>query len=272
MGRLVGAVLLSLCFASSARAQVPADAVPTEPTPESLAQAWFDQLFGGDIVQYWRTEWAGGTLDYGVARRWQAGRPEIFVHIIAPRAYAELNFLLRERDDQRVEILYYRTPELFPGGRKTARVMPVAKPDPLERLPFAPGLPAIVELLPSSADEYTWKRLADVRTKTADCRLIEGASRKPDLGFDRIVLALDRKTGVALDTRWYLGANLVRHVTSATSDVRDEGGRILPRRHSVGLPGAETQNFVSIRLMLDPVFPEQQFTTQNLKTGRFPTY
>jgi hypothetical protein len=272
MGTIVRACLLVISLALGARAQGPAETPAAEPAPEALAQAWFDQLFAGDVVQIWETEWAGGTLHYGVARRWIGGRPEIFLHIIAPRAYEELNFLLRERDEKRIEILYYRTPELFPGGKKAARVMPVANPGPMERLPFAPGLPAIAELLPARADEYTWKRLADVRTKTADCRLIEGAPRKPDLGFDRIVLALDRKTGVALDTRWYLGANLVRHVTSAPSDVRDEGGRMLPRRHSVGQPGSETQNFVSIRLMLDPVFPEQQFTTQNLKTGRFPTY
>jgi hypothetical protein len=272
MERIARACLVALALALPARAQSPAEAPPAEPAPEALAQAWFDQLFGGDAFEIWQTEWSGESLSYGVARRWQEGRPELFVHIVAPRAYDELNFLLRERDEQRFEILYYRTPKLFPGGSKTARVMPIAKPGPLERLPFAPGLPVIAELVPAHSGEYTWSRLPATRIKTADCRVIEGRPLAADRGFDRVVLALARETGVALDTKWFQGASLVRHVTTAPADVRDEDGRFLPIRRSVEQPGQEIQDFVSLRLMLDPVFPEQLFTTQNLKTGRFPTY
>lgn len=264
---------LALAIALCAQAQATDDSAPAEPAPQALAQAWFEQRFGGDGLEYWRTEWAGESLHYAVAWRWPEGRPEIFVHILAPRAYDELNFLLRERDERRFEVLYYRTPELFPAGSKTARVMPIAKPVPLERLPIAPGLPAIAELVPMRADEYTWsRRLPDVRIKTADCRVIEGRPLAADLGFDRVEFTLARQTGVALDTKWFQGANLVRRVTTSPADLRDEEDRYLPTRRSVEQPGQETQVFVSVRLMLDPVFPEQLFTTQNLKTGRFPTY
>jgi hypothetical protein len=54
--------------------------------------------------------------------------------------------------------------------------------------------------------------------------------------------------------------------------VRDYEGRFLPTRRSVERPGSDTQVFSLIRLMLDPVLPDQLFTTQNLKLGRFPSY
>ncbi len=263
---------LATALAVPARGQSPAAAPADEPAPEALARGWFEQAFGGAVLEIWQTEWAGESLSYGVARRWAEGRPEIFLHILAPRAYEELNFLLRERDEKRFEILYYRTPKLFPAGQKAARVMPIAKPGPMERLPFAPGLPAIADLVPPDAGDYAWARLADVRIQGADCRVIEGRPLRDDLGFDRVRLSLARQTGVALDTDWFQGERRVRRVTTRPADVREEDGRFLPSRRSVEQPGQDTQVFENLRLMIDPVFPEQQFTTQNLKTGRFPTY
>jgi len=270
MTRSSCAWLLVLALATPVRAETVESAA--EPAPEALAQAWFDQLFGGDSIELWETEWGGTSLRYGVARRWQAGRPEVFVRVLAPRAYDELSFLLRERPGDRFEVLYYRTPKLFPAGRKAARVMPVARPTPLERLPFAPGLPAIAELEPARATDYDFRRLPDATVAGMACRVLEGRPHVAELGFDRIVLSLARETGVALDTKWFAGEVLVRRVTTAPVDVRNESGRFLPTRRSVEQPDVEAQVFVSVRLMLDPVFPETLFTTQNLKAGRFPSY
>ncbi len=243
-----------------------------EPAPEALAQAWFDQLHGGNAVGVWTTEWAGGELVFGIARRWQDGRPEVFVHIVAPRAYDELNFLLRERADARRELLYYRTPKLFPGGGKAARVMPAVVPDLLERLPFAQGLPAIVDVEPTRAADYSFTRLADARVANRPCRVIEGRPRAADLGFDLVRYSLASETGVALETAWLRAGEIVRRVEVDPEAVRDYDGRFLPTRRSVERPGNSTQVFSLTTLRLDPPLPDQLFTTQNLKLGHFPSY
>lgn len=259
--------LLLAALAAPAAAQSPA-----EPEPEALAQAWFDQLFGGDAVEIWKTEWAGRELVFAVARRWQAGRPELFVHILAPRAYDELNFLLRDRKKDEPELLYYRTPKMFPGGRKAARVMPTSVPTPLERLPFAEGMPAMADISPPRASEYSFTRLPDANVANRPCRVIEGRAQARDLGFDRVRFSLAKETGVALETVWLKGDEIVRRVDIEPGAAQDNGGRFLPTRRSVELPGSGTQVFTLGQLMLDPDFPDQLFTTQNLKLGRFPSY
>ena len=270
MANSTWALLVTLALAAPP-APVRAESA-AEPTPEALAQAWFDQLFGGNAIEYWTTEWAGGELVFAVARRWQAGRPEVFVHLLAPRAYAELNLLLRDRAEGRLELLYYRTPKLFPAGAKAARVMPASMPTPLERLPFADGLPALADIAPARASDYAFTRLPDTRVANQLCRVIEGRPHATDLGFDRIRLSLAHETGVALETAWLLGEKLVRRVEVEPSAVRDYEGRFLPTRRSVERAGTDTQVFALARLMLDPVLPDQLFTTQNLKLGRFPSY
>ena len=264
---MVALTLALLASAGAVRAEGEA-----EPPPEALAQAWFDQLWGADAVELWTTDWSGQTLSYGVARHWEAGRPLVFVRILAPHTYVELNFLLLERDDSRLEISYYRTPKLFPQGKKTARVMSVGPITRLDRLPFAPGLPAVADVEPVRASDYTFTRLPDEIVAKKPCRVIEGRPHATDLGFDRVVYSLARETGVALETKWFANGKAVRRVTTLPMDVRDEGGRFLPTRRTVDQLGLEAQHFVMSRLMLDPVFPDKQFTTQNLKTGRFPSY
>ena len=243
-----------------------------EPAPEALAQAWFDQLHGGNAVGVWTTEWAGGEIVFGVARRWQDGRPEVFVRIFKPRVYDELNFLLRERSNARLELLYYRTPKLFPAGSKAARVMPATVPPPLERLPIAEGLPALVDIAPARASDYTFTRLPDARVANRPCRVIEGRPRAADLGFDVVRYSLANETGVALETAWLKGGELVRRVDVDPAAVREYEGRFLPTRTSVERPGASTQVFSLSALRLDPPLPDQLFTTQNLKLGHFPSY
>jgi hypothetical protein len=243
-----------------------------EPAPEALAQAWFEQLHGGNAIGIWTTEWAGGEIVFGVARRWVDGRPEVFVHIYKPRVYDELNFLLRERAEARLELLYYRSPKLFPRGAKAARVMPTTVPDPLERLPFAEGLPALVDVEPARAAEYRFTRLPDARVANRPCRVIEGRPVAADVGFDVVRYSLASETGVALETAWLRAGELVRRVEVDPSAVRDYDGRFLPTRTTVERPGNSTQVFSLSTLRLDPPLPDQLFTTQNLKLGRFPSY
>lgn len=261
--------LLVLAFAAGARAAENTG----EPTAEALAAAWLEQRFGGDAVEIWRTTWASQELDYGVARRWRAERPEVLVRVLKPHQWDELGFLLRERPDGSTQVLYYRTPQIFPMGRKAARVMPIAKPDLIERLPFVPGLPVIATVFPSRARDFEFTRLPDQEVFGEACRVIQGRLKKPEETFDTFVALLSRKTGVAVDTQWRRRDKLVRRVTAAPEDVKDYGGgRFLPARVVVEIPGQSNQEFRLAQLMLDVALPDQLFADSNLKTGRFPSY
>jgi hypothetical protein len=208
-----------------------------------------------------------------VARRWKAEKPEVLLRVLKPRQWEELGFLMRERAPGSLQIVYYRSPKIWPMGTKAARVMPIAKPDLIERLPFAPGLPVIGTVFPSRAEDFTFTRLPDEEVRGEPCRVIEGRPKQPQETFDSFVAMLSRKTGVALDTQWRRGNKLVRRATTAPKEVQDYGGgHVLPTRFTVEVPGQSNQEFVLAHLMLDVALPDQLFADSNLKTGRFPSY
>lgn len=266
--RLSWLVILAL-LAGAARAADEA----AEPTAEALARAWMEQRFGGDAIEIWRTSWAGQDMAYGVARRWKSGRAEVLLRVLQPRRWEEMGFLMRQLPERGLQIVYYRSPEMFPAGRKAARVMPIAKPDLIERLPFVPGLPVIGTVYPAPLDELAFRHLPDEEVFGESCRVIEGRAKQPQETWDSFVALLSRKTGVSLDTQWRRRDRLVRRVTAAPQDVRDYGGgRFLPERIVVEVPGQSNQEFRMMQLMLDVALPDQLFKDVNLKTGRFPSY
>jgi hypothetical protein len=268
---LTSGPLLALALALA----VPARAAETaaEPSAEALAAAWFEQRFGENAVEVWSTDWAAQTLIYGVARRWTAGNAEVLLRVLKPHQYEELGFLMRRvAEDSRLQVVYYRTPKLFPGGRKAARVMPIAKPDLIERLPFVAGLPVIGTVYPARVEDFTFQRLPDQDVSGQPCRRIEGRMKSPEETWDSFVAALSRDSGVALDTQWQRRGKLVRRVSTAPEDVKDFDGRAMPARIVVEIPGQESQEFRLLRLRIDPAMPDQLFDDSNLKTGRFPSY
>jgi hypothetical protein len=263
MGRVL-ALLLLLALAAGVRAE-------EEPGAEALASAWLEQRFGGDAVEVWRTTWAAQELVYGVARRWQGAKPEVLLRVLKPHQWEELGFLMRERSE-RLQIVYYRSPKIWRAGRKAARVMAIAKPDLIERLPFVPGLPVIGTVYPSRAEDFTFTRLPDQELFGQPCRVIEGRPKQPQETFDSFVACLSRESGVALDTQWRRRDRLVRRVTTAPQDVKDFGGRPVAERIVVEIPGQSNQEFRLLSLKLDVALPDQLFADSNLKTGRFPSY
>jgi hypothetical protein len=262
------ALLLILALAGSARAVEDG----AEPTAEALASAWLQQRFGGDAIEIWSTTWAAQELVYGVARRWNGAKPEVLLRVLKPYQWEELGFLMRERADGGAQIVYYRSPKLFPAGKKAARVMPIAKPDLIERLPFAPGLPVISTVFPSRVEDFTFTRLPDAEVFGQPCRVVEGRLKQPQETFDSFVALLSRESGVALDTQWRRKDKLVRRVTAAPEDVKDWGDRKLPSRFVVEIPGQSNQEFRLVSFRTDIALPDQLFKDSNLKTGRFPSY
>jgi len=86
-----------------------------------------------------------------------------------------------------------------------------------------------------------------------------------------VVTLVARDSDLSLESRFYLGDKLVRRVASAAKDVDTSGERPVIRRRVVEQPGDADQVLSLERFSPDPVFPDQLFTSQNLRTGRFPS-
>ena len=104
--------------------------------------------------------------------------------------------------------------------------------------------------------------------------MIEGRPRKGDLRLRRGPLtSLATETDVALETAWLQAGELVRRVERGPRRrCSDYDGRMLPVAHERRAAGKRHAESSSSTLRIDPALPDQLFTTQNLKLGRFPSY
>src|SRR5262249_13086052 len=144
---------------------------------------------------------------------WQAGKLAVMLRVFSPHKYDPLAFLLRPRDGSLPSIVYYRSAKLFPVDPKTGRTLDVQVGSPIERLPFAPGLPALADLWPPRASDFSLHRLPDAEVQGKPCRVLEAQLRNRSGDYDRIVTSLTRDTNVALDTTYFRGEKWVRRVT-----------------------------------------------------------
>jgi hypothetical protein len=265
--KLVAVFALSAC-AVLARAAEPA----AEPSAAEIAAAYAEQRFGGNVVEVWQTDWQGLTLELGVARRWEAGAPEVLLRVLKPHKYEALAFLLKARKDGGPSVTYYRSSKMFPPGRRTGRTLDVVLASQIERLPFVAGLPTLADLWPARASDFTYRRLPDETIENTACRVLESRPVKSDRGYDRIVTAIARDSGVALETRYLKGDRLVRLDRVPVHDVDTSGARAIARRHEISQSGGPPQIVAVGPVTFDPVLPDQLFTSANLRTGRFPSY
>ena len=261
----VALAALALLAASAARAD-------DEATAADLAAIAATQAFGSSAIEVWQSDWQGQQLTFGVARRWQGGRVEVLLRVLVPHRYEPLAFLLRARENGSPAIEYFRSPRLFPIDPTTGRTLEIQVASPIERLPFAPGLPALADLWPPRAADFQVARLPDGEVEGRPCRVLEQRLRRRDGAYDRIVTSLARDSNLALETRFLRGDRLVRRVTIAPTDIDRTEARPIARRRTIERPGEATQVLTLARFSLDPVFPDQLFTSSNLRAGRFPSY
>ena len=126
--------------------------------------------------------------------------------------------------------------------------MPTSVPDPLERLAVRGGLPAIVDVEPARAADYTFTRLPDARVANRALPRDRGPPVATDLGFDRRRASRWRARRVWRSRpSWLQAATLVRRVDVDPADVRDYDGRFLPTRRSVERPGNGDAGFLADR-------------------------
>lgn len=243
-----------------------------EPTAAQLAAAAQEQRFGGNVVEVWETDWQGLQLQLGMARRYTGGQPEVLLRVLQPHKYETLAFLLRQRKNEEPSATYYRSSKMFPPSRKTGRTLDAVVASWIERLPFVGGLPTLSDLWPRKLSDFTYARLPDETIENVKCQVFESRPKRPDAGFDRIVTVLTPDSHVALETRWLRGDKVVRLDRVGVKDIEKTEGGAIARRHEI-VQGRDAPQIVVVgRFSLDPVLPDQLFTTSNLRIGRFPSY
>src|SRR5262249_13771674 len=170
-----------------------------EPTAEQLAAAAFEQRFGGNVVEVWKTDWDGLELTLGIARRWESGKPDVLLRVLDPYKYKTLGFLMKERKNDQPSVTYYRSKEMFPPSRKTGRNLDVVVASWIDRLPFVQGLPALADLWPQPVSDFTHRRLLDEVIGDVKCHVLESVPKHRDGAYDRIVTVLAPDSNVALE-------------------------------------------------------------------------
>jgi len=244
-----------------------------EPSAAQLAEAAFQQRFGGNVVEVWKTDWDGLELQLGIARRWEGNAPQVVLRVLDPHKYRTLSFLMKPRKNDTPSVSYYRSKEMFTPSRKTGRTLDVVVASWIERLPFIQGLPSLADVWPEAISDFTYKRLPDETIEDVKCRVLESVPKRKDAAYDRIVTLLTPDSNVALEKRWLRGEKVVRTDRVAPKDIDTSQGRPIALRHEIVQSGGGAAQIIVVgRFSLDPVLPDQLFTTQNLRIGRFPSY
>jgi hypothetical protein len=193
--------------------------------------------------------------------------------VLDPHKYKTLGFLMKQRKNDQPSVTYYRSKEMFPLSRKTGRTVDVVVASWIERLPFVQGLPALADVWPESTSDFTYRRLPDETIENVKCRVLESQPKKKDGAYDRIVTVLTPDSNVALEKRWLRGEKVVRVDRVAAADIDVTQGRPFARSHVIEQSGGgPAQTIVVGNFSIDPVLPDQLFTSSNLRIGRFPSY
>jgi hypothetical protein len=243
-----------------------------EPNAAQLAASSIDRAFGGSRVEIWKSEWKDQVLVYGVARRWNASRPEVEIKVFEPKHLSGLAFLIRRLDTGAPGVEYYHAPKVFPNSSKTGRTFAIEGASGLEALPYGPGLPPLIDVWPERASNYQFTRLADTEVAGKPCRVLEARLRHSEGDYDTIVTSLARDSNIALDTQYLLERRLVRRVTVLPTDIDRSENRPVVRKRTIERTGEAPQILTLVSFNLDPVLPDDFFTSSNLRTGRFPSY
>jgi hypothetical protein len=255
-------VLLSFVVAISAA--VPAGRAETA---QELAEAWFSQLYGFDALEAYEIPLGWGSVEFVVARRWKGGLAQIVIDVRSPRELAKWAFLfLQNRSRSDDFFAYVPLPSVMRVRRFTAAQLEAG-------IPIGGQMVLLSDLRPPLPGELVHTSLPDTEVEEQSCWAVESRPSGRRLGFDRMVLEISQKTGVALRTRLYQGRREVRKITVSPHDVRQFDDRFLPVRRQVhGSGDASKVELVLRNLMIDPPLPDQLFSKQSLITQRFPSF
>jgi hypothetical protein len=247
-------------------------------SPTALGELHFARLQGFDAVEAYELR-QGGRLraSFAVARRWRGNQAELFIKFQTPRAASRVAVLLRHSGSRSDDLFVY-LPGAGSGGGRVYRATAIL---PEEQV--ISGLLPLGELRPIGPGELEFTRLPDREVQGERCSVVAGRPRHRGLGFDRVELAISPKSGVALESRYFVGSRETRRTLIAPEDFGNFGERSLPVRRrlfpgtraSDAPGGAEPEPVAELllrNLMLDPELPERLFSVHNLRMQHFPGF
>jgi hypothetical protein len=228
------------------------------------ADAWFQQLYGFDALEAYESRTSSRRLQFVVARRWRDDRAEVVIDMRAPRSLHKVAFLFLQNRERSDDFFVY-----WPPLRRVLRITAAQLASGL--LPTGAFL-TLGDLRPFLSGELEHAPLPDTEIEGESCWGVESRPAGRRLGFDRMVLSISRRTGVALRTIVYRDGRELRRISVSPEEVHLYDDRYLPRRRTIELPDGDKAELLLRNLMINPPFPDQLFSEQSLRTQRFPSF
>lgn len=272
--RVIAAALIALLSSIVSPASAAGDAVPpsytADPDPTKIAETWFHNMYGFDALMAYESKNGERHTHFQVARRWRDGRAEMIFDVLEPEQFNKFAALLLHNPESSDDLFLYipSIPNGFILGRNVRRVSATAAEGQvfLQRV-------SLGDMRPITYGELDYTLVEGEEVSGEPCWIIEGRPSHVGLPFDKIVLAISQKSGVALRSEFYQDGRLIRRVSIDPKDIGDFGDRKIPTRQTIEAPHVDGVTELTLKnIMLDPSLPDRLFSQQNLKTQRFPLF
>ena len=228
-----------------------------------LGDGHFTRLFGFDALEAYETRKGQASARYVVMRRWEAGEAEVLIDIREPAAFGKWAVLMLQRGGRSDDMFVFIPSPV----RRVVRLNPMVLQQPIFELI------TLGELRPIAPGELEYRELGQEVIGGQDCVLVEGRPLHRGLGFKRVELAISKVSGFSLRTVYYARGRELRRVLISPADIRNLGGRRLPARRSILLPGDGPPTVVELlNVVVDVTLPERLFTHHALRTQNFPSF
>jgi hypothetical protein len=236
-----------------------------EPSAEELGSRWFDQMFGFDAMEAYEARSKAHRVEFVVLRKWNGPAAELLIDLRAPRAVSSWAYLFRHNPGRPDDLFIYSS-----GLRRVRRIPPPRMSFPL---PFLGAALSVLNFRPFLPGELLYERLPDVAIQGEPCYGLALRPASPALGFDRVELAISRRTGVALRERYFRKGSETLRVRVRPEAAHRYEDRWLPEQRRIqSLPTGPEVELTLRNLMIQPALPDRLFTEHNLRVQRFPSF
>ena len=231
-----------------------------------LARSWLDRLHGFDALEAYALRKDGRRVVIAVARRWRGDDVQVLIDFILPDALDEVMVRLTHRRDGPDETLAY-LPQF-------GRLLRLPSPRLSYPIPLLEAEIPIGELRPFLRGELVHEIGWEAEVEGEPCWVVVSRPvSRSRFAFDRLELALSRRTGAAVRTRYWRRSRVLQQVSASPLPVESHGGRELPGHRVITSSRVEgPAEIVLLRIERDPELPDALFEDENLVEQLFPEF